>query len=176
MSTTTPLALGLDFGTTSVRALLVDLQGNEHGSAVANYTNGQITKTLPVGKIPLPPDFALQHPSDWMETPPRRSAARCARRRPTANRSSAWASISPVARCCPPCAMDAALSAEAVREGIAGMAEALEASRGRGANRTHQSACPLAQGTVAFPLRRNHRPGVVLPQDARGFGNGARGL
>jgi L-ribulokinase len=68
MSTTTPLALGLDFGTTSVRAMLVDLKGNEHGSAVVNYRNGQITQTLPDGKTKLPPDFALQHPSDWMES------------------------------------------------------------------------------------------------------------
>jgi L-ribulokinase len=68
MSTTTPLALGLDFGTTSVRALLVDLQGNEHGSAVVNYPNGQITQTLPDGKTKLPPDFALQYPLDWMDS------------------------------------------------------------------------------------------------------------
>jgi L-ribulokinase len=68
MSTSTPLALGLDFGTTSVRALLVDLKGNEHGSAVVDYRHGQLTKTLPDGKTRLPPDFALQHPGDWMES------------------------------------------------------------------------------------------------------------
>ncbi|MGW8258362.1 MAG: ribulokinase [Thermoguttaceae bacterium] len=69
------LALGLDFGTASVRALLVDLKGNEHGSAVVNYRRGQITKSLPGDRRPLPPDFALQHPGDWLE-----SSARAVRR------------------------------------------------------------------------------------------------
>ena len=40
------IALGLDFGTESVRALLVDLDGNELGSAVVRYQHGQITETL----------------------------------------------------------------------------------------------------------------------------------
>ncbi len=44
------LALGLDFGTASVRALLVDLKGNERGSSVVKYRHGQITETLPGGK------------------------------------------------------------------------------------------------------------------------------
>ncbi len=75
MSGTTPLALGLDFGTASVRALLVDLTGNERGSAVVPYRYGQITQTLPGSDRPLPPDFALQHPGDWVE-----SSARATRR------------------------------------------------------------------------------------------------
>lgn len=75
MTKTTPLALGLDFGTASVRALLVDLKGKERGSAVVNYRHGQITRTLPGDDRPLPPDFALQHPGDWIE-----SSARAVRR------------------------------------------------------------------------------------------------
>ncbi len=61
------LALGLDFGTESVRALLVDLEGTERGSAVAAYKHGQITKKLAGRAEPLPADYALQHPEDWME-------------------------------------------------------------------------------------------------------------
>ncbi len=72
---TTPLAIGLDFGTASVRALLVDLTGRERASAVVNYRHGQITKTLPGDDRPLPPDFALQNPGDWLE-----SSARAVRR------------------------------------------------------------------------------------------------
>jgi L-ribulokinase len=68
MTQTTSLALGLDFGTASVRALLVDLRGKEHGSAVVQYRHGQITKSLPGDDRPLPPDFALQHPGDWLES------------------------------------------------------------------------------------------------------------
>jgi L-ribulokinase len=75
MSKNSPLALGLDFGTASVRALLVDFKGNELGSAVVQYPHGQITQTLPGNDKPLPPDFALQHPGDWTE-----SAAKATRR------------------------------------------------------------------------------------------------
>ncbi|MFV2066507.1 MAG: ribulokinase [Pirellulales bacterium] len=75
MSQSLPLALGLDFGTESVRALLVDLKGNEHGSAAVAYRHGQITDRLPGTDEPLPADFALQHPADWID-----SAARAVRK------------------------------------------------------------------------------------------------
>lgn len=61
------LALGLDFGTESVRALFVDLDGAEHGAAYSRYAHGQITGKLPGSRENLPPDFALQHPGDWLE-------------------------------------------------------------------------------------------------------------
>jgi L-ribulokinase len=61
------VALGLDFGTESVRALLVGLDGVELGSASVKYKHGQITATLPGSKRPLPPDYALQHPLDWLD-------------------------------------------------------------------------------------------------------------
>lgn len=64
------LSLGLDFGTESVRALLVDLEGREHGTGVGKYRHGQITGTLPgpTEPEPLPPGHAFQHPADWMES------------------------------------------------------------------------------------------------------------
>ena len=68
MAKTERLALGLDFGTESVRALLVDLAGNELGSAVAKYRHGQITETLPTSGAKLPHDYALQHPGDWIDS------------------------------------------------------------------------------------------------------------
>lgn len=61
------LSLGLDFGTESVRALLVDLHGRERGVAVARYRHGQITEALPGTGELLPADFALQHPQDWLD-------------------------------------------------------------------------------------------------------------
>ncbi|MBX3439171.1 MAG: ribulokinase [Planctomycetaceae bacterium] len=61
-------ALGLDFGTESVRALIVDLQGNELGEASSSYRHGQIVDRLPGTNEKLPPDFALQHPTDWIDS------------------------------------------------------------------------------------------------------------
>src|SRR6185503_14488730 len=63
------LSLGIDFGTESVRALLVDLEGNERASAVVRYPHGQIIDALPTDpQRMLPPDYALQHPQDWIES------------------------------------------------------------------------------------------------------------
>jgi L-ribulokinase len=65
---TEPCALGLDFGTASVRALIVETRtGRERGSAVAEYRHGVIETSLPGFPEALPPDWALQHPGDWIE-------------------------------------------------------------------------------------------------------------
>jgi L-ribulokinase len=68
------VALGLDFGTESVRAIVLDLAGVERGGAVARYPHGQILDRLPGSRDLLPADFALQHPDDWLS-----SAARAIR-------------------------------------------------------------------------------------------------
>lgn len=61
-------ALGLDYGTESVRALAVDCEtGTEAAEAVYSYPHGVMTKTLPEGTGSLPPDFALQHPEDYLQ-------------------------------------------------------------------------------------------------------------
>ena len=62
------IALGLDFGTESVRALLVDLRGRERAVAVVKYRHGQILDALPTSGEKLPADFALQHPGDWINS------------------------------------------------------------------------------------------------------------
>lgn len=63
------LALGLDFGTESVRALLVDVaSGDTAGQGVAAYVHGVIDRELPGGGGRLPADYALQHPQDWLES------------------------------------------------------------------------------------------------------------
>jgi len=66
MPSQSAVAVGLDFGTESVRALLVDLRGRERASAVVAYEHGQITRKLPATGKRLPPHFALQHPHDWL--------------------------------------------------------------------------------------------------------------
>lgn len=64
-------AIGVDFGTESGRAVLVDVaNGNELATAVYKYSNSVIDETLPVeGKpVRLEPDWALQDPEDYIRT------------------------------------------------------------------------------------------------------------
>ena len=62
-----PVALGLDFGTESVRAVLVSLKGTEVGSAVRPFDHGVITGSLPGSGAELGPDHVAQHAGDWIE-------------------------------------------------------------------------------------------------------------
>ncbi|SDD38053.1 L-ribulokinase [Paenibacillus sp. UNCCL117] len=61
-------AIGIDYGTQSGRAVLVDLEdGAEVADHVTPYPHGVIDETLPGGRIKLEPDWALQHPGDYIE-------------------------------------------------------------------------------------------------------------
>ena len=60
-------AIGLDYGTLSVRALLINIEnGNEVGVSVYEYPHKVMEKVLPTGET-LPLGWALQHPKDYME-------------------------------------------------------------------------------------------------------------
>lgn len=60
-------AIGLDYGTLSVRALLIDADtGEEVATSVYEYPHGVMETQLPSGKK-LPSNFALQHPRDYIE-------------------------------------------------------------------------------------------------------------
>ena len=62
-------AVGVDFGTESGRAVLVDLvDGREVATAVYRYANGVMDELLPDGVTKLPPDWALQDPADYLRT------------------------------------------------------------------------------------------------------------
>jgi L-ribulokinase len=62
------LVIGIDFGTLSGRAVVVRVSdGTELGSAVHEYRHGVIDRELPVGGRILPPDWALQVPSDYVD-------------------------------------------------------------------------------------------------------------
>lgn len=57
--------LGLDFGTNSARALIVDpVNGREIATAVANYPSGEAGVILDKRD----PNVARQHPGDWLES------------------------------------------------------------------------------------------------------------
>jgi L-ribulokinase len=63
--------IGVDFGTESARAVLVDVaDGRELGVEVYKYCNGVIDERLPApdGDVTLSPDWALQDPNDYLET------------------------------------------------------------------------------------------------------------
>jgi L-ribulokinase len=64
-------AIGVDFGTASGRAVLVDVaNGDELATAVHEYRNGVIDRYLPDpdGDVELEPDWALQDPADYIGT------------------------------------------------------------------------------------------------------------
>jgi len=53
-------AIGVDFGTESGRALIVNVEdGHEVATAVHSYANGVIDEKLPGGGVRLEPDWAL---------------------------------------------------------------------------------------------------------------------
>ncbi len=59
--------IGIDFGTLSARAVALELStGKEAAEAVFAYPHGVMDTCLPSGKK-LPPQFALQHPGDYLD-------------------------------------------------------------------------------------------------------------
>ena len=62
-------SIGFDFGTESVRAVVVDMRtGHFAAQAVDPYAHGVIDRALPTSGAALPPDYALQHPQDWLDS------------------------------------------------------------------------------------------------------------
>lgn len=59
-------AIGLDYGTLSVRAILVDIEtGETKGQSVYEYPHGVMETQIPTGKT-LDNGWALQHPEDYL--------------------------------------------------------------------------------------------------------------
>ncbi len=59
--------IGLDYGTLSGRAILVNAEnGRTVAQSVKNYTHGVLEKALPDG-TPLPAAWALAVPADYLE-------------------------------------------------------------------------------------------------------------
>ncbi|MBQ3127015.1 MAG: ribulokinase [Clostridia bacterium] len=60
--------IGIDFGTLSGRAVLVEVaSGREVADCVMDYPHAVIDSVLPGTDLVLPPDFALQHPQDYLD-------------------------------------------------------------------------------------------------------------
>lgn len=63
------LALGLDFGTESCRAVLVNLDtGAEVGSHVGVYEHGVVDRVFPPTGRALPLNWAIQYPTDYLDS------------------------------------------------------------------------------------------------------------
>lgn len=61
-------AIGVDFGTLSGRAVIVEVaNGRELATAIHNYNHGVIDEALPGTDIRLGHDWALQDPNDYLE-------------------------------------------------------------------------------------------------------------
>lgn len=61
-------AIGIDFGTLSARAILVDVSdGQMLATATKEYPHGVMDRMLPDGVTKLEPDWALQYPLDYIE-------------------------------------------------------------------------------------------------------------
>jgi len=61
-------SIGLDFGTQQGRALLVDVEtGEEIATDVMEYPHGVMDEYLPDKVTKLEPDWALQHPQDYLD-------------------------------------------------------------------------------------------------------------
>lgn len=68
MTGSSKYTIGIDYGTESGRAVLVRLSdGAEIAEHVTPYRHGVIDDTLPETSLRLPPDWALQHPGDYLE-------------------------------------------------------------------------------------------------------------
>ncbi len=60
--------IGIDYGTLSGRAVLVDVSnGEEIASSTLEYKHAVMDEYLPDGITKLPPDWALEHPQDYID-------------------------------------------------------------------------------------------------------------
>jgi L-ribulokinase len=64
-----PVVIGVDFGTLSARAVVVRSDdGTQLGTGVSGYRHGVMDEVLAATGAPLPPDWALQVPADYVES------------------------------------------------------------------------------------------------------------
>ena len=174
-------AIGVDFGTESGRAVLVDVaDGTQLATAVYPYSNGVIDERLPLAdrdvdapaRLGAPGSRGL--PAGLPDRRSRRSSATAASTRPT---SSASASTSPPARCCRPrpTARRSRVLPE-LRAEPARLGQALEAPRRPARGRPDQRDRRAPGRGVAAQVRRQDQLRVVLPQGPPDPRRGARRL
>ena len=147
-------ALGLDFGTASVRAVIVDTRpGASAGPPSRTIGTGSSTRRCRARRRRCRPDWALQHPADYWS---RSRAPWLARsRRPACSkprRSSGSASTSRRARCC-----------RSTRRGRPLCLDAAIGPRGRTHGSSSGSTTPRSRRRIAS-MRRRPRARRSLPR------------
>ena len=174
----TPLALGIDYGTLSGRVLVLDLgTGAELAAVDVPYSHGAIEETLPGSGMRLEPDWALQHPLDYIDVIDRGIPQALALAAVDPGRvigigvDFTSCTVLPTAADGAPLCLQDAVARPTPR-----LAQALEAPRGSGSRRPAHRTRTRAQRGLPLPLRRTDLIGVVLPQAAPDLRGGPRGL
>ncbi len=176
----TRYAIGVDFGTESGRAVLVDVaDGRQLATSVTPYRSGVIDERLPAPNqdVVLPPDWALQDADDYLDV--LKTAVPAVIREAAVDPADVIGIGVDVTACTmlPATADGTALSMlpdlplEPARLG-----QALEAPRGAARGGPHQRGRPRDRPGLAGPLRRQDLVGVVLREVAADPRRGARGL
>ena len=148
---TGPVVVGVDFGTLSGRAVVVRVSdGAELGSATCDYPHGVLDRRAARRRRPLPPDWALQVPDDYLEV------LRVAVPAALADAGVEPADVIGIATDFTACTMvpdhgrrHPALRAARVRRPAARLRQAVEAPRRAAAGRPDQRAGPRARRGLA---------------------------
>ena len=170
--------VGVDFGTLSARALIVRAaDGAEMGSAVHEYPHAVMERTLASSGAELPPQWALQDPSDYVDVLRHAvpAAVRAAGIRPDevvgiATDFTASTPLPVLADGTPLC------RAPGFEDRPHAYVKLWKHHAAQRAGRPHQRAGRRARRAVAGPLRRAHLLRVGVRQGAAGARRGPGGL
>ncbi len=173
-------AIGVDFGTGSGRAILVDVaDGSQLATAVEPYRNGVIDEHLPAPDeaVVLPPDWALQDPDDYLRVL-QTAVPEVVRAAGVDPADVIGIGIDFTACTMLPATADgtALCQLPGVPVEPACLGQALEAPRRPARCRPDQRGRTVDGRGLAGPLRRQDLVGVVLLEGAPDPRRGARGL
>ena len=169
--------LGVDFGTLSARALVVEAStGRELAAATMDYPHAVMDERLPDG-TPLPPDWALQHPADYLNCLAGTIPEALARSGVDAGDvigvgiDFTACTMLPIDQSGTPLCLFARVGTQPPR-----LHQALEAPRGAGRGQPLKRNRRRARRGVFEALRRQDLLRVDVPQDLADSQRGARGI
>ena len=167
-------ALGVDFGTESGRAVLLELgSGQELAVSEVRYPHGVLDRELPDSGEQLPPDWALQHSDDWLAVLDTAIPA-VLEQVPAAREAVVGLGVDFTSCTVLPVTADGQPLFKQQRwsEPPPRVAEAVEAPRGPAGRGPPQRGRGGARRELPRALRRAHLLGVVLPEADRAVARG----